>query len=233
MAHRAAENLALLEVETSRLLATARRLDSADLAGASLCAGWSRAHVLTHLARNADALLNLVRWAVDGRERSPYSSDEARAAEIEAGASRERDEIVTDLEQTAHRFAAEAEALRGPAGDSQVRSRTGTPVTGAQVVAMRLLEVVFHHVDLDAGYGFDDADPVWVERTLRRGIRQWEGGSLVPGLTVRPDGMDPLPVGGGGPVVRGTPGQVLLWLARGVDDGLTSEGALPTPPPWA
>lgn len=233
MVNRAAENLALLEVETSRLLATARLLDDEAMAGASLCTGWSRAHVLTHVARNADALLNLVRWAVDGRERPAYSSAEAREAEIAAGALRDRGDILADLEQSADSFATEAQALRGPAGDAQVRSRTGTPVSGAQVVAMRILEVVFHHVDLVVGYGFDDADPQWVGRTLRRGVRQWDERPDRPGLTIHPEGMEPLALGGGGQVVRGTPGGLLLWLARGVEDEVVSEGALPAPPTWA
>ena len=53
MTNRAAENLALLDAETERLLATCAGLTDADRP--SLCEGWSVAHVLTHVARNADA----------------------------------------------------------------------------------------------------------------------------------------------------------------------------------
>ena len=232
MTNRAADNLALLDTETARLLATVDRLGPEDLARPTLCPGWSVAHVLTHLARNADALLNLVRWAADGRERTAYPSDLVRDAQIEDGALRGLDEIVADLRFTAERFRREAEVLTGPAGEAEVRSRTGTPVTGAQLVAMRLLEVVFHHVDLRSGYAFDDADPGWVARTLRRGARQWDAAGA-PALTLRPEGLDPLELGGGGREVAGTPGGLLLWLARGATDGVRAEGELPTPPPWA
>lgn len=232
-AHRAAENLAHLETETSRLLATVDRLGPDDLTRDTLCPGWSVAHVLTHLARNADALLNLVRWAVDGQERAAYASESGRAAEIEEGARRPLPELQQDVRESAARFRDEAEALRGSAGAAQVRSRTGTPVTGAQVVAMRLLEVVFHHVDLQAGYSFDDADPAWVARTLRRGVRQWEAAATVPDLTLHPTGLDPLPLGAGGPAVHGTPGQLLAWIARGVADPLHTDSPLPIPPPWS
>lgn len=228
----AADNLARLHEETTRLLRTVDALGADDLRRATLCPGWTVAHVLTHLSRNADALVNLVRWAVDGRERAAYASDLVRDAEIEDGALRGRDEIVLDLRLSAERFAEEAQALTGEAGDAQVRSRTGTPVTGAQLVAMRLLEVVFHHVDLQAGYGFDDTDPAWAARTLRRGVRRWDADGA-PGLTLRPEGMEQLELGGGGPEVVGTPGQLLLWLARGVDDGLRPDAELPAPPPWA
>lgn len=233
MANRAGDNLALLDRETARLLAAAESLTTGDLQEPTLCPGWNTAALLTHLARNADALLNLVRWALDGQERNAYASEEARAADIDAGAGRPLAQIVADLRGTAHRFREEAEELRGPAGEASVRSRTGTAVTGAQVIAMRSLEVIFHHVDLQTGFTFEDVDPSWVARTLARGARQWEASGTAPALTLSPQGLAAIELAGGGPEVSGTPGAVLLWLARGVDQGLTSEVALPTPPAWA
>lgn len=232
MTNRAAQNLALLQTETDRLLATVETLGAGDLRRPSLCPGWSLAHVLTHLARNADALLNLVRWAEDGRERAAYPSDLVRDAQIEDGALRDLEAIRTDVRLSAERFARGAQVLTGPAGTAEVRSRTGTPVTGAQLVSMRLLEVVFHHVDLDAGYRFEDADPDWVARTLRRGARAWDAAGA-PALTLRPQGLEPIELGGGGDEVAGTPAALLLWLARGVPEGLATQGGLPVPPPWS
>ncbi|WP_431473876.1 maleylpyruvate isomerase N-terminal domain-containing protein [Ornithinimicrobium sp. W1665] len=162
MTNRAAENLALLDVETGRLLTTCRGLVAAGAGAAArptLCEGWDAARLLTHLARNADALGNLVRWAGDGVERQAYASVAQRDRDIETGARRPLAEIAADVEVTASRFRELAGTLTGPAGEAQVRTRTGTPVQGHQVVAMRVLEVVFHHVDLQAGYTFDDADP--------------------------------------------------------------------------
>lgn len=231
MTNRAAQNLELLDAETDRLLATCDRLD--DPHRGTLCAGWSRAHVLTHVARNADALGNLVLWAVDGRERAAYASDEQRDRDIEEGARRTLEEIVADVRDTAARFRERAAALTGPAGEATVRTRTGTEVQGHQVISMRILEVVFHHVDLQVGYTFDDADPGWTARTLRRGVRQWEARGNAPALTLRPEGLDELPLAGGGPVVAGTPGRLLLWVARGRTEGLDTEVELPQPPPWA
>lgn len=244
MTNRAADNLALLDIETERLLTTCRDLvaageGSATASRPTLCEGWDVAHLLTHLARNADALGNLVRWAIDGVERAAYVSDEQRDRDIAEGARRPLAEIVADVEAAAARFRELAGALTGPAGEAEVRTRTGTPVQGHQVVAMRVLEVVFHHVDLQAGHTFDDADPAWVARTLRRGVARWEETGAAPPLTLVPvgdhaEGMPPLRLSGGGPEVRGTPGALLLWLARGRPEGLTSTApALPTPPAWA
>lgn len=231
MTNRAEQNLLLLDVETDRLLTTCTRLS--DARRPTLCAGWDVAHVLTHVARNADALGNMVLWAVDGKERPAYDSAERRDAAIEEGARRPLEEIVADLRHTAFRFREHAGELTGPAGEAEVRTRTGTAVRGHQVVAMRILEVVFHHVDLQTGYTFGQADPGWVARTLRRGVLQWEAVPGSPSLTLRPAGLPPMELAGGGPEVSGTAGQLLLWLARGRADGLSSPVALPEPPPWA
>lgn len=231
MTNRAADNLALLDVETDRLLTTCTRLT--DPHRDTLCEGWDVAHVLTHLARNADALSNMVLWAVDGQERPAYDSPESRDAAIEEGARRPLEQIHADVRDTAFRFRELAQELTGAAGEAQVRTRTGNVVQGHQVIAMRNLEVVFHHVDLGTDYSFDQADPEWVARTLRRGVRQWEAGGGAPGLTLRPEGLPPVELGGGGPEVSGTPGQLLLWLARGRADGLAAPVALPEPPQWA
>lgn len=232
-------NLDLLERETDALLRTVDRLPDDAIGAASLCAGWTRAHVVTHVARNAEALLNLVRWAVDGTERESYPSEEDRARAIEEGAARTAGQLRQDLRTTAGQFAAEAEQLLGPAGSATVRTRAGTQVSGAQVVGMRLLEIVFHHVDLDAGYSFEDADGAWVARTLRRGARQWSAREGAPTLVLLPDKGEPLRVGPDqdeardGQEVRGSAGALLLWLARGVAGGVTSDAPLPAPPPWA
>ena len=46
---------------------------------------WTRAHLLTHFARNADSLGNLLAWAETGVEQPMYGSGMARDDDIEAG----------------------------------------------------------------------------------------------------------------------------------------------------
>src|SRR4029453_13661966 len=60
----------------ARLLAPAAALDDAALSGRSLLPGWTRGHVLTHLARNADGAVNLLTWARTGVETPHYASRE-------------------------------------------------------------------------------------------------------------------------------------------------------------
>lgn len=233
MTNRAEQKLALLDSETERMLTTCQQVSGEETTRPSLCEGWNAAHLMTHVARNADALSNLVLWAQDGVERDAYESDERREADIETGAARCWSQIVEDVETTAARFRELAHTLTGPAGKAEVRTRTGNTVRGHQVISMRINEVVFHHVDLDAGYGFDDADPGWLARTLRQGVRQWESRGDAPSLTLMPEGLDAMALGGGGPGVAGNPGNLLLWLSRGRIVDLRTDVDLPQPPPWA
>src|SRR5947209_4673969 len=51
---------------TDRLLVSLDKLDDDAVGEPSLLPGWTRGHVLAHLARNADALVNLLTWARTG-----------------------------------------------------------------------------------------------------------------------------------------------------------------------
>src|SRR5450756_640636 len=114
------DNLSLLAHETSLLMRTAVDLDDEAIRHASLCEGWSRAHVLSHIARNADGLGNLVGWAITGTPRAMYDWPEARDADIAAGATRGAQEILTDLKDSAARFAAAAAGLAGAPEQAEV-----------------------------------------------------------------------------------------------------------------
>src|SRR6188768_587806 len=80
--------VAAVDAQTAALLHTARTLDSGR--ASSLCAGWTRGHVLTHVARNADGLAALVRSAVDGTGETMYTSPEDRDVERSARALAEQ-----------------------------------------------------------------------------------------------------------------------------------------------
>lgn len=82
----------------SRLLATVSGLDGSALRGPSLLPGWSRAHVVVHLARNADAQLRMIDGALRGASVEQYAGGEqGRAREIEEGATADVEAIVAGL----------------------------------------------------------------------------------------------------------------------------------------
>src|SRR5262249_43465519 len=116
---------------TARRLATARKLDDAAVAAPSLLPGWTRGHVLAHVARNADGAVNLLTWARTGEETPQYASGEQRDADIEAGAARASPEHVADIAPPAARID-EAGAQRPPGARAATgRSRGGRPPPAA------------------------------------------------------------------------------------------------------
>jgi len=73
--------------------------------------GWSRAHVVAHLAANADAVGNLITWARTGVETPMYSSPQQRAEDIEAGSVRSLEDLRDWFDRSADRLAAAMDGL--------------------------------------------------------------------------------------------------------------------------
>src|SRR4051794_27212625 len=138
-----------VEQATEALLRTAEGFDDGAVTGPSLLPDWTRGHVLTHLARQADAMTNLLTAARTGEEMPAYPSPEARVEGIAAGAGRPLAEQIADIRDAHERMADAAAAMTGEAWTFHIPARN-------QIAAMlpwvRLREVEVHHVDLDAGY---------------------------------------------------------------------------------
>mgnify|MGYP001247024481 CR=1 FL=1 len=130
-------------------------LGEAVAEGPSLLPGWSRAHVLTHLARNADALGNLLTWARTGVETPMYPNPEERLADIERGAKRPAAEVIADIGEADARLHAAVDALPAAAWQATVRSALGRTIPASEVPWMRSRELWVHLVDLGTGDDFD------------------------------------------------------------------------------
>jgi maleylpyruvate isomerase len=223
---RLADDLALLAEQTTRLLDTARSLT--DPSAASLCEGWSRGHVATHLARNAEAIGRLADWAVTGTRREMYpGGTEGRDRAVEAGARRGVDALAADLADTAAALAPRLEALSGPLAVDEVELRGGYLVASTLLPFTRLREVVYHHVDLDAGFGFADVDGDLLCRFVDDAVSRLELGRHPPGLRLTSEEGDTWVVGDGTTPVTGTRARLLLWLARRIPDGVRVQDGEP------
>ncbi|MEO7131371.1 MAG: maleylpyruvate isomerase family mycothiol-dependent enzyme, partial [Dermatophilaceae bacterium] len=162
-----------IDTATEQLLATAAALTDEQVREPSLCAGWSRGHVLSHLARNADALARVYRVAVTGVPDTMYDPDPARDAEIDAGAGRSGSEQVTDLRESAARLTAVARQVDPSHGGVRVeRTPGGRHILVERVRSMRLRELIYHHVDLDTGYSFEQVDPDVLEMFLADAVKR-------------------------------------------------------------
>jgi maleylpyruvate isomerase len=215
---------------TERLVTTVDALPDADWGAPSVCVGWSRAHVIAHVALNAEGLGDAVRGLLDGQPTTMYESNERRDEDIAALAAAEPDQIRGRLRTSAACF---ADAITGlsslPADATFDRTPGGTVMRAAVVPLLRLREVEIHHADLRAGYTHAD----WPHETAIRFFERDAGRYDGPPLSAYATDLDrTYPLGApaeGDPVVSG-PVSALAWWLTGRDPGdvlTSSTGALP------
>jgi maleylpyruvate isomerase len=151
---------------TRRLLGTIDGFSDDDVRQPSLLPGWTRAHVLTHLARGAEALGNLLEWARTGVEKAAYASQEARNEAIERGAGRSAAELRADVTATADAFRAAAAGMPDEAWERPVHALNYPAFPASELLLRRLVEVELHHTDLGAGYGPADWPAAYADLVL-------------------------------------------------------------------
>ncbi|MET9130234.1 maleylpyruvate isomerase family mycothiol-dependent enzyme [Streptomyces antibioticus] len=223
-----AHDLESLQDATERLLVAVGKLDNASVAEPSLLPGWSRGHVLAHLARNADALVNVF----EGRPM--YADAAVREADIERDAPRPLPEQLTDVRESAERL---RRAAAVPADWSRtVELRNGVTDTAARVPFRRWVEVELHHVDLGIGYTLEDLPAEFTERETAFLVERFTGHPEVPPTRLT-DGTRVWHTGRKADApevtVTGSPADLLGWLA-GRRDGsalTVTGGPLPALPP--
>jgi maleylpyruvate isomerase len=210
-------------------------LTDADAAGPSLLPGWTRAHVLSHLARNAEAIVNLCSWARTGTPTPMYPSREVRDGDIEAGSGRGIDELRADLVASAQRLRAAARELRPGDWEATVRTNSGREIPAAEIAWMRIRELWIHLVDLDVGAG-PEVMPDAVAGPFLAELAEWAA-ALDQRIELRGPGFAYL-VGGspGDPpvLITGSTQSAVFWLiGRTRGEGLeVVSGALPDLPAW-
>ncbi|WP_328975798.1 maleylpyruvate isomerase family mycothiol-dependent enzyme [Streptomyces canus] len=223
-----AHDLVSVRGATERLLTAAAKVDNASVTESSRLPGWSRGHVLAHLSRNADALVNVLRG------QPMYPSAEARDADIERDAPRPLDVQLADLRDSAERF-----QDVGAAPDDWSRTvelRNGVTDSASRVPFRRWAEVELHHVDLGIGYELEDLPEDFVRREIDFLAERFRGHPDVPSLVIEEDDDRRIPTGGHGDialVVAGRRADLLGWLAGRRDGSALTvhDGTLPSLPP--
>ena len=204
--------------------------------------GWSRAHVIAHLARNAEALTRLATWARTGIETPMYASSDQRAAEIESSAQAPVDKLRSELVSTADDLDAALAALDDDTWQAKVRSALGRAIPGTEVPWMRVREVWLHAVDLDTGITVADLPPAVIDALLDEVTVTLSARDGCPCARLAPSDRDRRWSLGAGPDpvdLRGDAACVLGWLvgrpARAEVVATDVGGkpvALPQPPRW-
>ena len=188
-----------------RLLASLENLTDAQCRQDSLLPNWSRGHVLTHLARNADSHVNLLQSAVRGEVGKQYPSIEKRNADIESGSSRNASELVVDLRVSIYGLEAAWASANEKVWSGQGRGLSGNVIEMFSIVFMRWREVELHHADLNIGLNYDDMTSLYVRLELDQQIMFWR--------SRKPMGMTDLPE----IAKKLSPSQRLAWLMGRID----------------
>jgi maleylpyruvate isomerase len=126
--------------------------------------GWTRAHVATHLARNAEFFDSIVQAAQIGAPLPTLAAASVRRSVLEVGAERHALELQIDLDGTAGALQNTIDAITDwtPAVELD-----GAQLTLAAVPLARLHEVNVHHLDLNCGLTIDDIPADAAEWLLR------------------------------------------------------------------
>jgi maleylpyruvate isomerase len=164
------EQLEAVDAAYALVVRTLAGLTDAHARGASLLPGWTRGHVLTHLARSGDGDRRCARGAMRDEVLAKYPEGmEGRARDIENGAGRPAAALLADLDAAQRGLVDAWRALPDDAWDRVGDTPTGLR-TMAEIVASRRRELLVHLVDLDVGVAPDDLpadyladDRTWIE----------------------------------------------------------------------
>jgi maleylpyruvate isomerase len=176
-------------------------LDTASYDGPSILPGWSRRHLVAHVAANAEALGNLVTWATTGIPTPMYVSADARSAAIERGLALSSTELDAWLRRSAATLASSLRRLTPDQWSAEVQTAQGRWVTASEIPWLRARELCVHAVDLDLGVTFADLPEAFLEAlcadvVAKRGEVPDVGGPLAERaawLTGRPHHLDGAP----------------------------------------
>ena len=223
-----------LEVSSQALTRTVDALTAEDLAAPSLLPGWTRAHVVAHLALNGFSLAQVIDGVVHGNPVAMYESDEQRDGDIAELAEADPAELRERHLEAVTAFNDAVGLLHDEHWSDRIERLPGGPAWPmVTVVPTRRREVELHHADLGMAYTpADFPDDFEAELLDVVTVDQADSG---PFLVRATDLGREWSVGGdGGPTVMGTGAGLGWWLAgRGNGDGLSCDaGALPRLGPW-
>lgn len=226
-----------VEAASVRLIAAVAALDDDAVRAPSALPGWTRGHVITHVARSADSMTNLLDWARTGVETPQYASARAREAGIAEGAPRGAAEQLADLRAASDRFLATARDLPGEAWTVTVRSFNGDHHSAWFTLVRRWSEVEIHHVDLNTGYAITDWPEAFVGRLLDYTAHRWTELNKAPVAVLRDTTAERewrFPASDPASRVAGPGRSLAAWvIGRSPGTGLSStSGPVPSPPSW-
>jgi len=197
--------------------------------------GWTRAHVVGHVAGNAYGLVSLTSWADSGVETPMYPSSEARAEEIERRAALPWGDLLSEVTAAVAALAEALGNLREPVAARHLTMGSGATVLVTDLAAIRIREVEIHRVDLASDYRASDWSNTFTLRTLGELVPFFATRRTVPVRHLRcVDTGNCWRVGESGPDLLGAAADLLAWLLGRQHASIrtSDDSALPSAPAW-
>jgi len=187
----------------------------------SLLPGWTRAHIATHIARNADAFVRVMDQLRSGRPTSLYDSDATRREAVERGSERSALELQVDLDSSAGRLHANLAELMTMPPDKLVRLSPTIALRLDHLPIARLNEIVLHHIDMDVGYTYKQIDDQVAAWLLAFNAGRIGRTSAYPAIRITSDSGITMVIGGSGKAttVRGADNYLLAWITGRLPTG--------------
>ncbi|MFE3203372.1 maleylpyruvate isomerase family mycothiol-dependent enzyme [Embleya sp. NPDC059237] len=224
-------------VGTARFLDACAAFDEAAFDARTPLPGWTRRHLVAHVAANADALGNLVRWAATGEPTPMYASADERRAGIERGAMMTGAELTAWATRSAAALAVGLDALTAEQRAHDVVTAQGRVLPAGEIPWLRAREVCVHAVDLAAGVGFDAFPADFLERLAAEAVDR-HGARTTAAVTLTAGDLDPARTwrlaGAGEPTsIRAPLADITAYLTGRVATLPTESGApAPELPAW-
>lgn len=165
-------------------------LDDETIRGPSMLPGWSVAHVLSHVARNADSHMRRAAASIEGLMIDQYPGGfSGRAAEIDAGADRPAREVIDDVKSSGRALQQMWLEIPDEAWGNVTRDVSGRERALETLPVKRRQELYVHLIDLGIGPTYED----WPDDFVSERLAEMRGSlerRLAPGAVV-PASLDP------------------------------------------
>lgn len=229
-----AVTLPWMDEGTDLFLSAVAGLTDAELDDSSALPGWTRRHVVAHVARNAEALDRLLEWAQTGVETPMYGSPAQRGDDIERSQGFPAEQLRHEAAGTAAALRAHVDRLTPGEWGAPVRSAKGRAIAAREVPWMRSREVWLHTLDLGCGTAADALPPAFCEVLIADVLGSFGAGAPALELVASASGTRwRCGDGAAAQQVTGTAADLAAWLTgRATGTALRSAALLPALPAW-
>ena len=169
-----------------RLLQTLDSLTDDQCREPSALPGWTRGHVLSHLACNAESHVHVLQCAARGEVGEQYvGGAKARKEGIESHALDTAESLVASVRKSIYALEGQWAATNSEGWQGHGVNSAGATISMSDIVFLRWREVEVHHADLALDFTFANWDSTYVRYELDRQVMMWRAS--------KPMGLTPVP----------------------------------------